>query len=1024
MKRPAVRVFAVLFTLAAGGLAGLLLAQRTPETPAPAAPSPGDLVIDYPSPGSIFPPDIAAPTFLWRDSTPAVADWQIEVAFGDGAPIRLSSKGELMKVGEIDERAVAPTNTLPELTPQQAASHTWTPDAATWSAVKRRSAGHAATVTIAGIAGGRPVSRGQVEIQTSPDPVGAPIFYRDVPLAPSDTEKGFIKPLAPKSVPLIAWRLRDIAEPRSKVLLTGMHTCANCHSFSADGKTLGMDMDGPQNDKGLYALAEIRPEMSIRTEDMISWNRSADRQFGQSRVGFMSQVSPEGQYVLTTISGTARPTQSNFYVVNFRDYRFLQVFYPTAGILAWYDRASGREQPLPGADDPRYVQTDGVWSPDGKYIVFARAEARSPYPADGKLAEFANDPAEVQIQYDLYRIPFNGGKGGQPERIEGASANGMSNTFPKVSPDGRWIVFVKCRNGQLMRPDSQLYIVPAQGGEARRLACNTPLMNSWHSFSPNGRWLVFSSKSRSPYTQMFLTHLDQQGNASPAILIEHSTAANRAVNIPEFVNIRPGGIARIDVPATDFYKQFDVAADLSQKRQFPAAIDAWKKALEMDPADAKAHINLGSALSESGQPEAAIMHFQKAIDLNPANASAYNAMATLLVRMGKPGEAVSYYEKAIDLRPDDAKLHNLLGLVLANTGRSADAIAQYRKAIEADPGDADSYAHLGVALAQSGKPDEAITLLEKALERNPKDEAAESNLGAALAQKGLLEEAIAHCQKALALDANDAQAHTNLAIALANAGKPDEALRHFEKAAQLTPADASFQSNLGAALAQAGRINEAIPHFQTALDAHPGDVQAQVNLAIALSQSGKVDQAIPHFQKAAQLAPGDPVIQTNLGAALVDRGRPDEAIPYLEQAVQAAPESPDAHYHLGVAYAQKNRTANAVGEWRKCIDLDANYVPGLYRVAEVLSSNPNPSLRNGSEAVDLAERASRLTGGQQPTILDTLAAAYAESGRFPEAIDTARRALDIASRQNDRELAAGLKTRIALYEAKTPFRTK
>jgi tetratricopeptide (TPR) repeat protein len=1024
MKRPATRVLALGLALAAGGLAGLLLAQRAADGPPAAAAQAEGLTIDYPSPDSLFPPDIAAPTFLWRDATAGVAEWQIEVSFAEGAPIRLQSKGEFMKVGEIDERCIAPTNKLPELTPQQAASHTWTPVAATWAAIKRRSGEQTATVTISGMAGGQTLSHGQVTLQTSKDPVGAPIFYRDVPLAPSETEKGIIKPLGPQAIPLIAWRLRNIAEPRSRVLLTGMHTCANCHSFSADGKTLGMDLDGPQNDKGLYALAAVKPQMSIRTEDMISWNRSADRQYGQSRVGFMSQVSPDGKYVVTTVSGTVRPTQSNFYVVNFKDYRFLQVFYPTAGILAWYDRASGREQPLPGADDPRYVQTDGVWSPDGKYLVFARAAARSPDPADGKLAEYANDPAEVRIQYDLYRIPFNDGQGGQPERIEGASENGMSNTFPKVSPDGRWIVFVKCKNGQLMRPDSQLYIVPAQGGEARRLACNTPLMNSWHSFSPNGRWLVFSSKSRSPYTKMFLTHLDKDGNASPAILIENSTAANRAINIPEFVNIAPNGIEKIDVPATDFYKQFDTAFILSNKRQYEAAIPEWKKALELDPSDAKAHINLGSALAETGQPDAALVHYQKAIDLNPVNANAYSAMASLLVRTGKPADSVPYYQKAVQLRPDDAKLQDNLGAALANTGHLAEAIDHYRKAQQIDPAYAKSYGHMGVALAQSGKPDEAIPLLNKALDLNPKDEAVESNLGAALTQKGLLEDAIAHCRKALVLDPKDAQAHTNLAIALANAGKPDDALPHFEKAAELAPADASFQSNLGAALAQKGRIVEAIPHFKTALEAHPDDVQAMVNLAIALAQSGKVDEAIPHLEKAAQLAPGDPGIQTNLGAALVERGRMDAAIPHLEQAVQTAPESPDAHYHLGVAYGGLGRIANAVGEWRKAIDLDANYVPALYRIAEVLASNPNPALRNGSEAVELAERAARLTGGQQPAILDTLAAAYAEAGRFPEATETARHALAIARQQNDRDLAAGLTVRIALYEAKTPFRTQ
>jgi tetratricopeptide (TPR) repeat protein len=997
------------------GFAGLLLAQAQPD----------GISIDYPLQGSIFPPDISAPTFLWRDATPGVMRWRIEIAFADGGrPIRVESPGALMHVGEIDERCIAPTNKLPELTPQQAVSHTWMPEASIWAAVKLRSVKDPATVTIAGIAGRRTLSRAQLAIGTSKDPVGAPIFYRDVPLAPSETATGIIKPLAPTAIPLIAWRLRNIADTSSRVLLTGMPTCANCHSFSADGKTLGMDLDGPQNDKGLYALAAVKPQMSIRAEDLISWNRSEDRQYGQSRVGFMSQVSPEGRYAVTTISGTVRPTESNFYVVNFKDYRFLQVFYPTAGILAWYDRTTGREQPLPGANDPRYVQTDGVWSPDGKYLVFARAPARAPYRDDQKLAEYANDPIEVQIQYDLYRIPFNDGLGGQAEPIQGASANGMSNTFPKVSPDGRWIVFVKCKNGQLMRPDSQLYIVPVEGGEARRLECNTPLMNSWHSFSPNGRWLVFSSKSRSPYTQMYLTHLDEQGNASPAILIENSTAANRAVNIPEFVNISPDGLQKIEVPALDFHKQFEVAFALSEKRQYQAAIPAWKKALEMDPTDARSLINLGSAMAETGSPDEAVALFQKAIDLNPSSALAYNAMASLLDRMGKPGDAVPYYEKSLQLRPYDAKIHNSLGGVLANAGHSAEAIAHYRKALEIDPAYADSYGHLGVALAQSGNADEAIPLLEKALELNPKEAALESNLGAALVQKNQLADAIAHCQKALALDPNDAQAHSNLAIALANAGKPEDALTHFEKAVELVPGDARFQSNLGAALAQRGKIAEAIPHFRSALAVHPQDAQALVNLAIALASTGNVDEAIPYLEKAAQLAPGDPGIQTNLGAALLDRGRFDAAIPHLEQATQAAPESAEAHYHLGAAYSGQGRIEDGLREWRKSIALEPNYVPALFRLAQILASNPNPKLRSGGEAVELAERAASLTARQQPAVLDALAAAYAEAGRFTEAIETARRALGMATQQNDRGLAAGLNARIALYEAGTPFRTQ
>ena len=484
------------------------------------------ITIDYPQSGSIFPPEITPPTFLWRDPAASAAFWRIEVAFGDGSPpIRATSRGERMRIGEMDPRCVSPTNRPPQLTPEQSAARTWIPDADTWTAVKKRSAGLPATVTITGYASessSSAASSGRVTIETSRDPVNAPIFYRDVPLMPSDLEKGVIKPLASSALPLVGWRLRDISRPDSRLVMSGLYTCANCHSFSADGKTLGMDLDGPRSDKGMYAVVPVGPRMSIRNEDVVTWSSFQNRAGAQLRIGFMSQVSPDGKYVVTTINGLADPqharreVQSNYYVANFKDYRFLQVFYPTRGILAWYDRAAGSLQALPGADDPRYVHTGAVWSPDGRYFVFARAEARDPYAKSGKLAEYAGDPNETPIRYDLYRIPFDGGKGGRPEPIAGASHNGMSNSFAKISPDGRWIVFVQARNGLLMRPDSQLYIVPAAGGQARRMRCNTPLMNSWHSFSPNGRWMVFSSKSRSPYTQMYLTHIDEDGTRQSA----------------------------------------------------------------------------------------------------------------------------------------------------------------------------------------------------------------------------------------------------------------------------------------------------------------------------------------------------------------------------------------------------------------------------------------------------------------------------------------------------------------------------
>ena len=221
----------------------------------------GKITIDYPLDGSIFPPEITPPTFLFRDPSARTTRWRVEVDFGGPAPaIHLEAKGEPMRLGEIDPRCVSPTNQLPKLTPLQAAAHTWVPDAATWAAMKKGSVSDGATVTITGMGAGSPQSAGRVRIRTSRDPVGAPIFYRDVPLMPSETEKGVIKPLAQDAVNLIQWRLRNIAEPESRVVLADMPTCANCHSFSLDGKTMGMDLDGPQNDKGLYALVAVKPQ--------------------------------------------------------------------------------------------------------------------------------------------------------------------------------------------------------------------------------------------------------------------------------------------------------------------------------------------------------------------------------------------------------------------------------------------------------------------------------------------------------------------------------------------------------------------------------------------------------------------------------------------------------------------------------------------------------------------------------------------------------------------------------------------
>jgi Flp pilus assembly protein TadD len=776
-----------------------------------------NITIDYPVDGSVFPPEITPPTFLWHDAEPSTVVWGIEIEFAKGKPIRTQSSGGRLKVGPIDPEAVAASNKPPEIAPALAESHTWVPDATTWDEIKKRSVQAPATITVTGYSDAarkHAVSKGQFRITTSSDPVGAPIFYRDVPLMPNLNDKGVIKPLPANAVKLIKWRLRFLNEPEGKVVMENPATCANCHSFSLDGKTLGLDVDGPQNDRGLYALIPVARQTAIRNQDVIQWPTVRDPKVERLRAAFMSQVSPDGRFVLTTIDDSeaskrtgGQTLEDKYYNANFLDYRFLQVFYPTRGVLAWYDRERKKLTPLPGASDPRYVQTDGVWSPDGKWVVFARAEAKSPYPPGAPQATYANDPNETQIRYELYRVPFNDGKGGTPEKIAGASGNGMSNNFPKVSPDGKWIVFVQCRNAQLMRPDSKLYIVPFAGGEARLMKCNTSLMNSWHTFSPNGRWMAFSSKSRSPYTQMYLTHIDDHGNDSPAILVDNSTAANRAVNLPEFVNIGPGGLEHIDAPATEFYRLFNASIELMQKGSYEEAVAVWRKALEINTDDSRAHFNLAHCLNQTGHLDEAIVEYRKAIELEPGNASLYANLGLALATQGKMDEALEAYRKSVELNPANAEVQADLGVALFQQGQGGDGLDHLRKAVELDSDNAEVCSKAGNVLAKIGRVDEGLPLLERAVAINPSSVEYQFNLAYVLGKSARFADAVPHMEKAVELSGGkDWRSLAMLGGAYYRAGRPADAVQVTRRALEVAEKEGNGEAarSLRSAIAQYG----------------------------------------------------------------------------------------------------------------------------------------------------------------------------------------------------------------------------
>jgi tetratricopeptide (TPR) repeat protein len=228
-------------------------------------------------------------------------------------------------------------------------------------------------------------------------------------------------------------------------------------------------------------------------------------------------------------------------------------------------------------------------------------------------------------------------------------------------------------------------------------------------------------------------------------------------------------------------------------------------------------------------------------------------------------------------------------------------------------------------------------------------------------------------------------------------------------------------NNLGDALLEKGSVGEAIIQFQKALQIQPNLAETHYNLGNALLQKGDMDEAIAHYQRALQIKPGYAKTHYNLGNALLQRGDIDEAIAHYQQALQVKHDYAEAHNNLGYALLQKGNVDEAIAHYQQALQIRPDYAKALNNLAWALAACPQASLRNGNKAVELAQRANQLAGNGNPDFLDTLAIAYADAGRFPEAVETARRALQLAEAQSSASLADAIRSQLELYQAGKPF---
>jgi tetratricopeptide (TPR) repeat protein len=250
----------------------------------------------------------------------------------------------------------------------------------------------------------------------------------------------------------------------------------------------------------------------------------------------------------------------------------------------------------------------------------------------------------------------------------------------------------------------------------------------------------------------------------------------------------------------------------------------------------------------------------------------------------------------------------------------------------------------------------------------------------------------------------------------------DETIAQLQRSLKVEPTFATAQNFLGVALGNSGRIEEAMAQFERTLKIEPNHSGAHYNLGLALQSQGKLDEAIAHYQQAVKIKPNKAAGRCTLGLALRLQGRIDEAIAQYRQAVRIKPSFAEAHTGLALALVAGGRCNEAVAQLEQAVQLKPNNLEAQTNLAWLRATCADPSLRNGAAAIEHAQRANQLCGGRRADVLNTLAAAYAEAGRFPETVAAARKALELAAQQNDHAWVGVLRSWIALYEAGKPYR--
>jgi tetratricopeptide (TPR) repeat protein len=331
-----------------------------------------------------------------------------------------------------------------------------------------------------------------------------------------------------------------------------------------------------------------------------------------------------------------------------------------------------------------------------------------------------------------------------------------------------------------------------------------------------------------------------------------------------------------------------------------------------------------------------------------------------------------------------------------------------------------------VAWRQTSYWRNAETLWTHALACDEHDRMAQCSLASFYLQQGKTEEAIDHARAALAAKSVDlqliAKSDCLLGDALTKQGKIDEAITHYEQAARVFPDSPIFHERLAMSLASRDKHDRAIAEWREVIRLDPQHLQAHVGLADALLAHGDFGEAVAECNEILrqQASPIEAIVI--FGAALAAQGSVDEGLPYLTRAVELQPDNAKAQFYLGLALYGRGPSRSAIAHLDKAVELQPDNVPMLWQTAWILATSPDSTLRDGTRAVGLAQRAIDRCDGQEVRAFDALAAALAETEKFMAAVEIAEQASTMALDRGDATLAEAIGERARLYRQGVPYR--